>query len=367
MGEDSHRRIVAGIEVESYTILLPEFTISRESAFPRKGLGEKGERFGRDWSIGTEYNSRPFHSIREGLFLLRAGLRKYNTHLYRRKSASRKSKKLFLVGGWRDRFAGAHVHLSLADERLTRERARHLSWHLHDHIPLLVAVGANSPVWADERTDRASNRILRASKLYFRPVRRHQLTSRALDEVVFSPGRKTKPATLEVRVMDANIPEYVMAGVCLLKAAALAWRAGEKAANKITHRAYLESRERAAAEGMRAHLCWNGRWLPATEYLDRFVWTFRRQLADMDIPQELWTTFKLLKRGVGGSALIAEAAGGAYEEHPQTWQRRFAKRYAAALDTLLSGDTILDFARKLKVDLPSLQDTWLGRRRLKLL
>ena len=129
-----------GVELESYTIQLPEHRISRRLAFPRRGVGEKGERFGRDWSIGTEYNSRPFRTIREGMFLLKAGLRKYNHGHYRRKSRSRKGRRLLLVGGWRDRFAGAHIHLSIDGLKLSREVGRSLAWHLHDHIPLLVAM-----------------------------------------------------------------------------------------------------------------------------------------------------------------------------------------------------------------------------------
>ena len=51
LAADYHRRIVTGVEVESYTILMPEYDISRRLAFPRKGLGEAGERFVRDWSM----------------------------------------------------------------------------------------------------------------------------------------------------------------------------------------------------------------------------------------------------------------------------------------------------------------------------
>lgn len=366
MHPDFHKSIIAGVEIESYTILTPGYEISRRLAFPRKGVGEKGERFGRDWSIGTEYNSRPFSSVREGLFLLKAGLRKYNTHLYRRKTLSRKARRLLLVGGWRDRFAGAHIHFSVAGRRLDLASARSLAWHLHDHIPLLVAMGANSPVWADRITHLASNRIVRASKLYFRPIRRGSLSARDLDEMLYSRGRVTKPPTLELRVLDANIPQYVMACVAIAKAAALAWRAGKGAANRIPYPAYFKARTMAAGKGMDAALCWNGRWLPARDYLDRFVWTFREELENMDIPQEVWTTLRLLKKGVSGSELIARAARAAYEEHPQTWQRRFAKRYAHAVDGLLSGSSVLEFARALGAETPSIDGIWLGRERMKL-
>jgi hypothetical protein len=366
MSTELAERVVLGIELESYTIQLPDYRIGREIAFPRKGLGEKGERFARDWSIGTEYNSRPFHTIREGLFLVRAGLRKYSVKLYRRKTRSRKGRQLLLVGGWRDRFAGAHIHLSIAGETLSRERARHLAWHLHDHIPLFIALGANSPVWADEITDLASVRIVKASDTYFRAVRRGELRSRWADEMLFSPGRQTKPPTLELRVLDANVPEFVLAVACLVKAAALGWLGRKGAINRLSHANYLRTRADAAERGMRARLYWNGDWVSVPRYLDRFVWAYRDEIASMDVPQELWAALKLLKKGYNGSRVLAAAARLAHAEHPQTWQRRFAKRYVIALDRLLSGNSIVDFVERMNVTSPALDGVWLGRQRLRL-
>ena len=65
------RAISMGIELESYSISVPDCRISRELHFPRRGIAEAGERFTRDVSIGTEYNSRVFHTIREAFFLLK--------------------------------------------------------------------------------------------------------------------------------------------------------------------------------------------------------------------------------------------------------------------------------------------------------
>ncbi|MBN2369920.1 MAG: hypothetical protein JXO72_05485 [Vicinamibacteria bacterium] len=361
-----HQRIVIGLELEAYTIETPEYSIGRQMAFPRKGVGEKGERFARDWSIGTEYNSHPFSTIREGFFLLKAGLRKYARRRYRTLSRSKKGRELFLVGGWRDRYAGAHIHVSDALEPLTQKTARRLAWHLHDHIPLLIAVCANSPVWADEITNVCSNRVLGASRTYFRPIDRRRLTQRAFDEMLFSRERRRKPATLEIRICDSNVPEFVMTAACLVKAVALNRAEGGAASNTITKAAYLHSRREAAALGMRARLCWKGEWMSASRYLDRFIWTYRRQLDEMDVPDEIWTTFKLLKRKINGAAIIHAAARLAHAEHPQTWQRRFAKRYVNALDRLLSGDSILDFAERLHAPVPDVDEVWLGRRSLRL-
>lgn len=361
---ERHKRVVMGVEVEAYTILTPGHRITRHMAFPRRGVGEKGERFTRDASIGTEYVGRPFASMREGLFLLKAGLRKYSQKHYERKTRSRKLRQLLLVGGWRDRFAGAHVHLSVAGRELDKEAARRLAGHIHDHIPFLIALGANSPVWADEITGVASNRVLRASSIYFQPIDRRVLTQRPYDELVYSLGRKRKPPTLELRVLDSNVPEFVLAAATFVKAVALDWLRGRGASNRLTRADYLKSREQAALRGMRARLCWRGEWIPARRYLDRLVWAHRDTLEAMDLPHELWTALRLLKRGFNGAELLCAAAQRAYDEHPQTWQQRFARRYVAAIDELLSGHSLLDFAHRLEVDVPDVEDVWLGGRHL---
>jgi hypothetical protein len=347
-----------GVELEAYTIQIPQFRVRRRIAFPRQGLGESGERFGRDATIGTEYNSRPFATLREGLFLLKAGLRKYNRDLYRSRSASRVGRRLLLVGGWRDRYAGAHVHLSVAGHRLTRQEARQLAYHLHDHIPLLVAMGANSPVWADELTEVASNRILNASRIYFHVTRRAHLTSRSFDEMLYSPGRALKPPTLEVRVLDSNLPEYVLAAAACMKAVALAWLARKPATNHIAHSDYLASREHAARDGMAARLCWNGTWMPATRCLARFLAAYRAEMKQLELPEDVALALEWLGRGVDGGTLIAAAARRAQDEagvdsgpsDEAGWQRLFAQRYVAALDHILSGHSLRHFARALQVD-----------------
>ncbi len=361
---EHHKRVVMGIELEAYTISIPRHRISRRLASPRRGLGEKGERFTRDASIGTEYIGQPFATLREGLFLLKAGLRKYSHKYYGRKARAHEHRQLLLVGGWRDRFAGTHIHLSLAERDLTWEDARRLAGHLHDHIPLLIALGANSPVWADEITDVASNRVLRASRIYFRIIDRGTLTRRSFDEMVYSRGRKRKPATLELRFLDSNVPEFVLAAAAVVKAVALDWLRRRGASNRLSREDYLRSREEAARRGMRAKLCWRGEWVPVSRYLDRVIWTHRDAFEAMDLPEDLWTTLRLLKRGHNGAALLRAAARRAHEEHPQTWQRRFAKRYVAALDELLSGHSLEEFAERLAVDLPDVEDVWLGGRHL---
>jgi hypothetical protein len=274
--------------------------------------------------------------------------------------------EILLVGGWRDRFAGAHVHVSIADRELTKPLAKKLAWHLHDHLPLLIAMGANSPVWDDEITECASNRVSRASHKYFRPIARGELYQRTYDEMLWSRGRLTKPATLEVRVLDSNLPEIVLAAACVVKAVTLSWLARRPAANLISAENYLSSRKDAAVRGARARLCWNGEWISVPRYLDKFVWAHRHFLDEMDVPEEVWLALKLLKRRINGATMLGEAARTAQREHPRAWQRGFAERYVAAIAELLEGNTLLDFADRLGVALPDLERVWLGRRNLEI-
>ena len=358
-----HQRIVIGVEIEAYSINVADSKIGRRLSKPRPGLSESGERFTRDASIGSEYNSRPFATVREAFFLLKAGMRKYLRGLYRSRDDGQDYRVPFLVGGWTNRFAGTHLHISVANRKLSAEEARSLSWHLHDQLPFLIAIGANSPVWDKRITGKASNRFLRGSEVYFAVTKRGHLTSVDTREIVYSRGRKTKPATLEIRVLDSNLPEYVVASLCLVKAVCLRWLKGVGAANRMSHADYLHARLDAAARGMRCQLPWRKEWMSVPDYLDRFLWEHRDEFYDMDIPEDVFEVFRLLKRGYNGARLIHDAALHARREHPQTWQRRFAKRYYSGLQHLLSGNTLHDFAQELQVPLPNTDRVWLGRKR----
>lgn len=357
------KRVVIGVEIEAYSIGAGDYQIGRRLSRPRPGVSENGERFARDSSIGSEYNSRPFETIRESLFLLKTGLRKYLRNLYRGQEEKPRHNVPLLVGGWTNRFAGTHLHLSIAEEELSRQRARQLANHLHDHIPLLIAMGANSPVWDKKLTARASNRLLRGTDAYFTPIAYGELPVKDTCELVYSAGRKTKPATLELRVLDSNLPEFIVAAVCVAKAVALGWLRGRRPYRQFPlHDDYLAARIAAGAQGMKCKLAWEGEPLPARKYLDRFIWEYREEFAEMDVPPEVYDVFKLLKRGYNGARIIHDAAVAARHEHPQTWQRRFAKRYSEGLEDLLSGNSLISFAETLAVKLPALESVYLGRK-----
>src|SRR4029079_15638289 len=114
-------------------------------------------------------------TIRESLFLLKSGLRKYLRSLYRSHAPLRDHVVPLLVGGWTNRFAGTHIHVSLDETELEHDRGVDLALHLQHHIPFLIGLGANSPVWDKKLTTKASNRVLRGSETYFLPSRLGEL------------------------------------------------------------------------------------------------------------------------------------------------------------------------------------------------
>lgn len=356
------RRVVIGAEIEAYSIRASDFKILRRTTQPRPGVSELGEEFSSDSSIGSEYNSRAFTSVREASFLLKAGLRKYLHRFYRGRRARRHPLVPFLVGGWTNRFAAAHLHVSIEGRRLTRREAQALAWHLHDHLPFLIAAGANSPVWMQRIAPGESMRFVRGSG-YFLPIRRGELSAHKWNEMSYSRARRgQKPSTLEIRVLDSNVPEFVVAWLCLVKAIVLRWLRRRAATNLLRHPDYLMTRGDAGLRGIHARLRWNRYWVTVPQYLDRFLWAHREELRMMDVPEEVWEVLRLLKKGWNGARILREAAVAAREEHPQTWQRRFAKRYTRGLEDLLSGNALRDFARALHVTLPRTDRVWLGRK-----
>ena len=356
------RKIVIGLEVETYSINVSSYSIGRSLSRPRPGLSEDGEQFSRDTSIGSEYKSRPYATVREAFFLLKTGLRKYLRRLYRAQKNFKNHNVPLLVGGWMDRAAGAHMHISVAGREMTPAMARSLAWHIHDHIPLLIALGANSPIWDRKMTAVASNRVLRGSRTYFRPIRRGRLSRKDNEEMVFNRGRKTKPPTLELRIFDSNLPEFLVASLCVVKAIALRWLKDQPSTNRVLYADYLRARVGAALRGTRCRIPWGGEWLSLGKYLDRFVREYREELEQMDVPDEIFDVLRLAKRGYNGARIVREACHNSIRVHPQTWQKRFAKRYESGLGTLLSGNLLATFAKELKVRLPNTGNVWLGRR-----
>ena len=350
-----------GVELETYSIALPERRICRELHFPKRASIEKGERFTRDWSIGSEYNSKVFTSIRQAFFLLKSSLRKYLAFRDPENGSDTKY-VIFPTGGWIDRFAGSHVHLAVDAKRFSYVEAQKLSTYIHDHIPFLIVLTASSPVWREEMTPYSSNRLLKGSHKYCQVTKRDFLYKHHFRELTFNRSSKKKPNTLEVRVCDSSIPEYLTAVLCVCKAVAERWKKHKRALTRTKHVNYLKARDNAIKNGARARLVWNNHWVSVADYTDLFFRKYEDELDQMDIPDDIIRIFKYLKKGWNQAELIRKTAVNARRFHRQTWQRRFAKKYAAAIEDLLDGNSFEQFAKHLGVRLPSIERTWLGRR-----
>lgn len=359
----SERAISIGIELESYSISIPEYRISRELHFPRRGIAEAGERFTKDVTIGSEYNSRVFYTVREAFFLLKNGLRKY-IH-YRSFPREREYHTLFPIGGWTNRFAGSHIHVALGRKKFDFARARRLAQRLHDHIPFLIALSGNSPVWRGKINQVNSNRLLRGTKTYFQVTKGETFSKHHYRELNFNAGGKRKPPTLELRVLDSSVPEYIVAAICIVKAIALRWLERKPTFNQLKHENYLEARDRAIHYGTDAKLYWNNHRVTVPQYVDLFFRKYEEELAQLDIPEEIINIFKYLKKGWNQATVIRRAAQKSLWYHRPTWERRFAKRYAAAIEKLLDGNSYSDFAKALGIRLPNIERTYLGRKEAK--
>lgn len=349
-----------GVELESYSIFVPENRICRALHFPRRSTVEKGERFTRDWSIGTEYNSKVFSTIREAFFLLKTGLRKYAK--FRQNGNTSHQYVIFPIGGWIDRFAGSHIHFSLARRNFDYNKAKQLSNYLYDHIPFLIALSANSPVWREKVTQYASNRLLHGSNKYCKTAKRGLLYKNHYRELTFNRKSQKKSATLELRVCDSSLPEYIVAVLCVCRAVALRWLKRKKPFNQSTHQNYLKARDQAIRLGVRARLVWSNHWISVPQYVDLFFRKYQEELNQMDIPEEVINIFKYLKKGCNQAEVIKEASEKCQRRHMPTWQRQFAKRYTAAIEELLDGNSFEQFALRLGVRLPVIKRTWLGRK-----
>ncbi len=342
-----------GIEVESYTISIPDYRICRELLFPKRGAVEKGERFTVDTSIGIEYNSKVCNSVRESLFLLKAGLRKYIHKYFFEKGRKKYSQSVFFSGGWRDRFAGCHIHIGLGPKGMDYDESDSLGRAVHDHIPFLIAITANSPVWAESVTNKASMRLLRGSKEYCFPVNNKKLTTDHYAEMNFNKGGKRKPSTLELRMFDSNLPEFLCAAHAVLEAVTRRWQERKAPVNKCTYAKYLLARESALIHGANAKLYWNNKEVSVSDYCDIFFRKFKPELDVMDVPEDILEVFMLLKRGWNGSRILRRAALSTRVRSKHQWQRKFARRYAFAVEKLLNGGSLRDFAKNVGVKLPS--------------
>ncbi|MEM3028696.1 MAG: glutamate-cysteine ligase family protein [Thermoproteota archaeon] len=336
--------VTIGVEIECYTILTDEKRISRSVLLPREKSSEDGERFTIDKSIGSEYVTKPFESIEEALYAIERGLGKYA-------DPSKNHNALPLpIGGWNDRFAGAHFHIGFKEKGLRKEEALSLANYIHDHIPLLIAVSSNSPVWRRRITGYSSNRMLRVGGEYCIPVAKGGLNQNHYREMNLNPENKHKPSTLEIRVCDSNIPPYVCTVITILRILASAWRNGEKPCNSLTHEAYLQSRVEAAQRGVNATLYWNEKPVTVGEYLRLLTLSYEDEASILDPPRSVVEVLSLLEKGWNNAEAIRHAAIESRIRLGRGWEKDMVVKLASAMGTLLNGGSLKNYHRSLGLE-----------------
>ena len=353
-----------GVEVEIFTIRLKNLHIGRHVMVPRKGVLEDDENYHHDPSIGIEYGSRPFYSIREAFFGIKTGLRKSIASYKLKYKKSNGDYTLFFAGTWRDRFAATHFHIGLGEEGIDFKDAAGLSRHIHGHLPFLIALLANSPVYKSTILNIDSNRFLYAEKNFFSPLEFNELDREYKEEMTFNLDRKKRIPTLEIRPCDTNLPEYVVAGLVIIKAISMAWLAGKRVSNINRYELHLKSRLNAAKYGPKAALYWNNRKIRAHTYLDKFFTEYKPYLLKMDIPPEIIEVFRLFKLGWNSAGIMRRACHFHQRRHPRTWQRHFAGNYITGINALLNGETLDTFIRSFGLRPPNTKKGLSGRVRL---
>lgn len=359
--------ITNGIEIESY--LIKNFEIlERKFIKPRKGAVEEGEEFTDDITIGNEYISPVFDDINEGFFLLKNGLRKYRTF-----TDSGMDYQIGLFGTWFKDPAGVHIHIGLGEEGIQKKEASPLMEYLHDYLPFIITLCANSPVYSGENgepqlTPNASNRMLLFGKEHCKSISKKEIKLMKDDhwnEINYNAVRKEKPPTIEIRVADSNIPEFIIAATAVVRVLTIASICGKPSPNKLSVKLYEESKLNAAKFGVKASLYWNDERVSMGQYIDKFFDFFHDEIEQEDLAGEILDVFRWAKLGWNNAVIIRkgiENVKALYKSKKFNWVKQFLTRYSEALAALLDGNNLIEYARQLYVDLPEIEDVQLGEK-----
>jgi carboxylate-amine ligase len=201
-----------------------------------------------------------------------------------------------------------HVHVAVAEP----ERALRAANRLRSHLPLLLALSANSPFWQGRDTGLASTRtplfqafprvgIPRVFRDYEDYVETIDLLLRceAFPEPTFlwwDVRLQPRFGTIEVRVMDAQTTPADSAALtalvqCLVRLEALEGSEGETPARDfpevLAENRFLAARDGVAASLIDARL---GRRVPVPDVLDRVLDLCKTHAEDLDCLEQLeWT------------------------------------------------------------------------------
>ncbi len=360
--------ITNGIEIESF-LIKGEEVLERSFIQPVEDVVEPGESFTDDMTIGNEYISSVFDDINKGLFLLKNGLRKYRAF-----ANQRVEHQIGLFGTWFKDPAGVHFHIGLGEEGIGKKDAGPLMVYIHDYLPFIMALCANSPVYPNKNnvpqlTRNASNRLLLFGNEHCKPVTKEEILRLKSDhwtEINYNAHRKDKPPTIEIRVADSNLPEFIIAAVAVLRILAIGFFKGKPAPNTLSFENYQRSRQSAARYGVRGSIYWNGRNIKISKYIDNFFDVFHDEIEEEDFTEEIVDIFRLAKLGWNNASITKTAIQNIktiFSPKKYNWRKQFIMRYNEAISSLLDGNNLVDYCRLLYVDLPDLENVQIGRKR----
>ena len=339
--------VTTGVEVEAY-VIRPSGVKAKEPIKPKKETVETGELFVDDMTIGPEYNSIIFTNLAESFFLLKNGLRKFSIFAEKKSNS-----QIGLFGTWHKEPAGVHIHVGLdPEEGIGKKDASELYFHLHDHLPFLMAIGANSPVYKQKLTNIASNRILHYTKEGCNITEAdNTLSEDHFDEICYNNPPVRKPPTLEIRVFDSNIPEFIMAELAFIQIFTLAWLNDKEPINTLRHENYLHARENAIKDGVFAKLFWNDEEINISNYIDKIFENYKKEIELIEIPNDIVDIIKLLKIGWNGSVILQKTIEKIQDKYGnEKWIKQFCRKYINAVNHLLNGNDIRHFVRYLGLE-----------------
>jgi len=111
--------------------------------------------------------------------------------------------------------AGQHQHIGVRNVMMNEDLARNMRKALLPVLPMLYYLHGNSTDDILHMSNRNHRLMYRSGDQYARPKK--QLDTDHYNECSYSGQREDKPATLELRGFDANIPQVVCANMVLVK------------------------------------------------------------------------------------------------------------------------------------------------------
>ncbi len=212
---------------------------------------------------------------------------------------------------------GLHVHVGIDD----REKAIHVANGMRVHVPILLALSANSPFWRADATGLASTRmpVFRAFPRVGIPPRYDSwedyerrigfmVDANVMEDYTwlwYDVRPHPNLGTVEVRAMDAQTRvEHTLALAALIQAMvkelAEHWEAGRKLAH-YPHEMLDENQWLAARHGLEGELVDlpERRPVPARELARRLYDRLREHAQDLGSAAELEGVLDLIERGNG--------------------------------------------------------------------